>query len=527
MQGYAMRWSIALIGALLSSCGDDSNAADAGAPGRDAGARADARPSDAPSGSDAGSSDAGPSPCEPVAPDFCEAPAGSRCFYIDAAGSDDADGSAGAPWASFVNVNRSIYPSARGPRAVDLAPGDVVYVMSGVYSTIYHPGDDGGPDGGGSYLFHVRGIDGTPEAPIVVRAFPGHRPILDPASAGVGMLVSQSSHVRIDGMEIRNARERGIRIEESTGVVISRVVVHDTDGRREDNLAGLEVLGSTDVEVHHSVFYDNYDRRPSTQTENSRNVVLFSNSGRIAIHHSVFYQTNDPSSNDSGAGVGYKHSGRPGSTFELYANHFENLKFSAIHIGTHSAHIHHNTIVGNGLASSDMDGPTHQYDQVFEYNSFYGDAALFYMSPTLDWVEAGETISGNRFRRNVLHDTSEEHRQENRTIDLGTYASDELVTALAAGLVFEENCYFAASGAPSFGFGEAAGGYGALGGAYDLAGWREAWSYDLASIVANPEYMDAAGGDLRVASSSACAEYGAFTGGIEPVTRDFDPFACP
>lgn len=530
---------------LLASCGPAASSPDATATRVDGGRSDASAPAPDATAIDAetigidaetiGIDAASPPTCMPMPPDTCEATGGGRCYYLDPAAGDDetGDGSAGAPWRSFVHVNRSIYPSARTPRSVDLQPGDVVYLRSGVYSRIYHPGNDSGPEGGGSYLLHARGMNGEAGAPITFKAFPGHHPVLDPGGAGVAVLLLDSSHVRLEGIEVQNARDRGVLLEESQNIDLSRIVVHDTDGAEDDNIAGLEVLTSRDVTVQDSVFYDNYDRAAAaagTQSPNSCNVVLFSNRGTIAFRRSVFYQTRPREGQESGCGLKYKHaSPDPLSRFEISDSYFENHKYFAIGIGTAHAYVHHNVIVGAdvGIDSRDFGGPTHQNDQVLEYNSIYGGPGLS-VSPTLDWLEGPggpwPGLSGNRFRGNIVYDTSETHHLEQRTILLAIYDSDALVNALHDGLSIDENCYFATPASVSFGFGE--GPPGTLGGAYDLAEWRSTWAYDASSTIADPAFVDAARGDLSVPATSACFALGAHTEGHVPADRNLDPFPC-
>ena len=542
-------FALAFVLSLAAACGstddgapsessDTSTATSVGASGDDTSMPSTTAPSSTTdvaddSGTSAADSSTGdaPSDCpEPPVEPPCEAVGAGRCFYIDPIAGDDAgDGSAAAPWQTFVNIDSSIYygtyPPA--PQWVELHSGDVVYVREGTISQVFHPGDDSGPEGGGSYLVHLRGLDGS-GAPITLEAYPGERPVLEPGEAAIAIDVLQSNGIVIDGFEIRGAYGRGIRIVESQDVEVARVLVYDTDGTVADNLAGLEILASTDVEVHDSVFADNYDRaaaRAGEQTENSGNLVLFGNTGVIAIRRCAFYQSEGPDSQFSGFGVKYKHaSSAPDASFEITDSYFEGNSFG-IGIGTAHADVHHNVIVdsGVGITSQDFGGDTHQWDQRLSANTVVARIGL-HADPTLEWIDDENgpwpDLTENAVERNIVVDTTDMHSQDQRTVLFSPYIGDEEHDAYASGLVMDDNCYHRDGGAVSFGFAESES-YGITGGAFDLEGWRAAYGFDLASVEADPELTE-----LVPASDGPCALMGAFTDDHAPAIDFADPLAC-
>jgi hypothetical protein len=518
-----------------STAGDDGPSTDGPTAASDSGSTTDdvddtADATDTGSATDGSTGDAPPECEEPPVEPPCEAVGEGRCFYIDPTAGDDAgDGSFAAPWRTFVNVDSSIYYNLYPPppQWIELRSGDVLYVRDGTISQIFHPGDESGPEGGGSYLLYLRGVEGG-DAPITIKRYPGERPILEPSEQAQPILISLSSGIVIDGFEVRGGWERGIRLESVQDVEVAHVLVYDTDGTVADNVAGLEVLGSSDVEIRDSVFADNYDRAAAeagNQTENSGNLVLFSNSGAVAIRGCAFYQSEGPDSQFSGFGVKYKHaSPSPDGTFEISDGYFEGNTFG-IGIGTAHADVHHNVVVDGriGISSRDFGGPTHQWDQRMYANTIVARTGLD-VSPSLEWADAeggpwGD-VSENSFDGNIVVDTADEHSGEQRTIVFNPYMSDEEHDALAAGITMDENCYHWSSGAASFGFAEAEG-YGAAGGEFDLAGWRATYDFDLASIEADPELAD-----FVPSATSPCAEMGAFTDDHTPVVGFADPLAC-
>lgn len=310
--------------------------------------------------------------------------------------------------------------------------------------------------------------------------------------------------------------------------------MHDTDGTVADNVAGLEILSSTDVEVADSVFYDNFDRAAAAadaQTHNSCNLVLFSNAGDIVVRDSVFYQTGDRDGPSAGCGLKYKHASRDqDSTFELTRCYFENHKYFAIGIGTAHAYIHHNIINGApvALTSQDHGGPTHQNDQRFEYNTIY-DARALYVNPTLDWVDHdGGPWPGLEdivFGGNVVVDLTESYNSDRQMVNLNSYMSDDLYTALEPAISFEQNCYHNPNTELSFTFAGAEN-FGPLGGYYDLAGWQAEYGYDSLSLDVDPQLTDPENLDFTLAAQSPCEGLGAYEGGQEPVLDRDQVFRC-
>ncbi len=488
---------------------------------------------DARSNSDAST---GPDACpDPVPSDYCEAQGNGQCYYVDPANGDDANpGTWDHPWRTFINANNSIYTQYRPDTWVGLKPGDVLYLMGGVHDSIYHPGDDSGPDGGGSAIIYMRQIQGEQQAPIVIKGFPGTHPILDPGHQGRGIAIAQSSWVVIQGIEIQNAYNRGVRISECDHVSLSRLLIHDTDGTVGDNVAGLELLGSTNVEVAQSVLYDNYDRTAAaagSQTANSCNMVIF-RGGNITVHHSIFYQTHDRSGQESGCGLKYKHASTdPEATFEVFDCTFENLKYFAIGTGTGNSSIHHNIIYGAPVAliTKDFGGITHQFNQHFSYNTIV-DAMALSVSPSLDWIDdtngPWDDVRDIGYDHNIVMAPMENYTLERRTVLLNSYMSDELYLALKDEISFQTNCYFNPSQPVSFGFAGAGGNYGDLGGFYDLSEWQATYSYDMDSVEADPGIADPAGMDFSLAADSPCLGLGALEGGhAPPLDKDF-VFSC-
>src|SRR5690606_19757459 len=114
--------------------------------------------------------------------------------------------------------------------AVDLEPGDVVYLLGGTYADVYNYS-------GYEQVARFRNVNG-----LRLRAYPGENPVIEPASDADGIVIAQSEDVEISGIEIRGAWGSGLHISETENVRISHVHIHDTDGVDNDNIAGLYIV---------------------------------------------------------------------------------------------------------------------------------------------------------------------------------------------------------------------------------------------------------------------------------------------
>jgi hypothetical protein len=444
-----------------------------------------------------------------------------KSYYIDpVTGSDNNSGNPDAPWKSFKNVISYYQASYRPQGWVELGPGDCIYLKNGIYSETFHPGAwKKGPTGGGSFIAYFRGQKGERDNPIRLRAFPGHKPIIDPNGKGIGVSVFQSSHWEIEGIEVRNAYGRGTSLNESRDVTLHDAHIHDTDGVDNNNIAGLYIVDCCNVEIHDCTFNDNYDRicadTNGKATGNSTNVVIFGGmqGGNISIHDCLIYQSLPISHRLSGGGIKYKHASRvPGAYFRVFDNIFRNCKFFAFATGTANTHFHHNVIIGGGgIVSKDLGGVTHQVNQIFERNTLY-DTSAFMFNPTIRWrnKDFPDDPRNIVFRNNIIYDTISSYSRERGIVTIGTYMSDEIYDIVVTQMKFDENYYYNPNGAVRFNI--AAGfnykdGY-RKGDMYSLPEWQNTFKYDAGSLEADPLFVRPTNGDFRLRAESPVKQAG-------------------
>ncbi len=426
--------------------------------------------------------------CAPV----CEATGAGRCFYVSAGSGNDADsGAFDAPWATYLNVV-SYYSSADAPSsAVRLGPGDVVYFLDGTYDASYSYG-------GSSNALYFRNLHGASGTPITLRAYPGHRPVFSTGRTRVAITILQSSFFVLDGLAVRDARGRGIVVEETTDTDIARVDVTDVIGPSASNVAGIFVQSSERVVIRNSVLHDVVAEGTGGNVW-SHSVILFGGGGH-RLHHNEIYTTPPVIPPMNRGCVLYKHSATvAGSSFEVDHNVFRGCEGTGVGSGSFGTSVHHNLFLDSaGVSFRDFGGPTHNVDNVVSQNTFVRGSGLSY-NPTDAWAPIGMTT----FSGNIVIDNSA-YGLERGIVTIGTYSSDSLFgqTVTAGNLTFSRNCYFNPSDEPRFNLFAAAGTYGDLGAVYDFVGWQ-ALGYDVDSAVVDPRLDES-----YVPAAIACAMAG-------------------
>ncbi|MDD2941955.1 MAG: right-handed parallel beta-helix repeat-containing protein [bacterium] len=417
--------------------------------------------------------------CTPL----CEATGSGKCYYVSALTGDDSNpGTFNRPWKSFANFTHYHYTQTPPPTWIGVIPGDVVYVMSGLYSETVITED-------GKAVLYLRGINGTSNNTLRITSYPGQLPVIAPKANAQGIKILQTSGLTIEGMEISNSYFAGIIIQESSNIKLSRVHVKDTDGEDNYNMAGVHVGNVDQFELNHSIVHDNYDRTNAdtsgVKTENSANVVLFAG-GDAAIKNNIIFQTPVITSNKTGGCVKYKHASIvENALFNVTENVFYNCSMFAVGSGTSNTNIYNNLILNSsGVVLRDWGGTTHLSDIQIQNNTFVNSVALYQNS------EEGYSLVGPlKWSGNLVVD-NDSYFTDRGTLTISTYGTDEQYSRIILGHLFaiENNCYFNSSGYPIKWniFNMNGGDRGNLGGMLSLAEFQQI-GYEINSVITNPK----------------------------------------
>lgn len=372
--------------------------------------------------------------CAPL----CESTGTGRCFYISALSGDDTNnGSFTSPWRSLRNITHYHYTETPPTTWVPIKPGDVIYLMNGIYSDVF------ATDNTKASLF-FRGANGSSTNPITIQAYPGHSPIISPRINTQAVRIFQASWINLKGLEITNSYSSGISIQESHDVTLEQLHIQKTDGIDNDNIAGLYIGSVDNLTVHHSFIHDNFDRTNADtngqKTENSSNVVLFAGKN-ISLEYNVLFQTPDTSASKTGGCVKYKHAAITNdATFNINHNVFINCAIFGVGSGTQNTSIFGNIFYNsdNAVSFRDWGGPTHLSNMTVVNNTFINSNAL-----SLTANENYSLVGNLKWTNNVVVDSAP-YSQDRGVLSISPYGTDEQYARMIAGNLFtiNNNCYF-------------------------------------------------------------------------------------
>ena len=166
-------------------------------------------------------------------------------YHVAPSGDDTNDGSKDLPFKSVENALTVV------------APGDIIYLREGTHE-LTSPGSVG---------LLIRGVDGEPDNPIKLWAYPGEHPVFVPADPQVTIVGIQfsASYWHIRGLEVTGVEQRlnsdgsatfviGFNAKDSTGSIFEALDIHHNGG------IGFYLGGdSTDNLVLNSDFHHNAD----------------------------------------------------------------------------------------------------------------------------------------------------------------------------------------------------------------------------------------------------------------------------
>ena len=159
-------------------------------------------------------------------------------YYVARDGNDSSDGSEEHPWLTIQKA------------ADTVVAGDTVYIKEGVYTervVVQHSGSSG--------------------ESISYRAYPGHKSVIDAGGNGTAFSIVGKNYIKIDGLEIRNAGEWGVLIEDSVNIEVKNVRVSYSQWENIQIRGDSSQIVVENCEMSHSERYSGidiylYDGRP-------------------------------------------------------------------------------------------------------------------------------------------------------------------------------------------------------------------------------------------------------------------------
>ena len=413
-------------------------------------------------------------------------------YSIDPVNGDDANpGTLEQPFRTARNLS---YAIEGAPPTVQLQPGDVVYLRDGVHDwteLINEQPDSADFAGTGLLLVDVHG---SADAPIRITAYPGERPIVTAKEEGIEnnvIMLLQSSHVEISGLEVTDTFGNGIWIASSSDVELFNNHVHDIDGFTYNNIAGIYVTAGERIRIYQNLVHDNYDRQESTP--NSRNIVVFAGEGNdIEVFRNKVFNTPLASGQTTGSGIWVKHwSEIPGATFSIYDNIIRDVSFASVGGQSSGVNVYQNLIENSGpyliLGGSNTGVSELIHERVrIEANTFTGTDGIESFGLRDFNIPASDFI---QFRNNIVVTNKQSYHSEDGILRLELYGTDELYEAMMTpqNLGFSGNVYYNTPADPVWNVFSGNGDeFGQLGSSLTFAEWQSL-GIDTTSIVADPQ----------------------------------------
>ncbi len=295
-------------------------------------------------------------------------------------------------------------------------PGHVFYFMSGEYSEIYdmYLGD-------GKYakkaMFLPPYISGTEENPITFKADPGENPVFFARLPNT--LPGESDrkdgneiypvetydvhHLVFDGFEIRKTFGKGMVLRAYDSEV-KNCWIHDIDGLSINNLGGISVGPGSEVNIHHNLIHDNYDRVRLNLSGN----IYIGHAETVRVHDNIIYNT-EPTPcktqdcvSKGGWGIYSKYPPTNNDTeLEVYKNALWNCTWHSVFTQTPKSYIHHNLIMdstqmGTMSLANTIENNTIIRGLSFQYNTNQG----------YQWNEVYKETDKLYFRSNIVIDNT-------------------------------------------------------------------------------------------------------------------------
>jgi hypothetical protein len=399
-----------------------------------------------------------------------------RQFFIALSGDDNNPGTRERPWRTFLNINTP-----------QVGPGDVVYVRGGVYSEVHLRGTD--PDS--AAVLRLTGYNGVVKgdlsAPIVIRPYPGERPVLDPQFRGVGVVFEGDvRNVVLEGFTIRNGRGYGVwLVDNPSYITIRSNRVRDADGQKGNNIGGIVINGANHILIERNAVHGNYLH--SESNGNGANIFIFSGTNNITIRNNELY--------DSEHGVWYKHSGNGPATIEN--NYIHDCRLTGIYSASDNVTMRNNLLVRVTDAFNIHEEAGCRdctRNNVIEHNTV-AYSRFYRLNERVDRAGAVGTI----VRDNIFYSPGVDYGRFYTGVFIWAYGFDDDLLANTPKLQANNNLFYTSNFLVNY-FGATHPGR-MLGGIYTLAQFQSL-GFEQRSIFADPLFVDPSRGDYKLQPNS-------------------------
>ena len=197
------------------------------------------------------------------------------------------------------------------------------------------------------------------------------------------MTIHTSEYVRIRGFEFTGVGD-GLRIYNSSNILVANNWLHDIDGTDNHNLDPIQVSSSRGViDITENLFTNNFDRTNADtngrRTENSRNIGAYNNDDAVLhVHHNVFVNDTEVDAPLQGSGIITKH----GSDSYFNVDHNKFFQIAHASIGSNNARFraNHNLLLDSApIVVKNFGGRSYYNDILIRNNTqLNSDGALIY-----------------------------------------------------------------------------------------------------------------------------------------------------
>lgn len=451
---------------------------------------------------------------------LCEATGGGSCYYVDFQNGNDStgNGSYATPWKTLRCVG---YWESGAPGCnVDPAAGSVIYLLGASdYTDSYDPGASWDPV---TVLFNSS-RSGSTGSPVTLKRYPGVNIAIDtpgscPATTRKGIYLSNADYMVLEDLELEDGCGSAIVMDDSANNnQVLRSYIHDIDGDRTANVAGIYSVGSTGQIFKWNLIKDIADEDETSEYSNVQGIVIFNDDtgGDHTVSYNRIGYTADPddAGNIKGNGIKFKHGAAASSHSGnvVHKNIIWNVYNFGIRIYTGGIDVTNNLIVESGgdCMSHEEDSDSYLQDSTWEYNTLV-DCKLFKVFSDNDGsTYHADPVGPITFRYNVQKDSkSSVDDSGGRNLRIDFYGTDaQRLLMLASPLTIESNRYYNSAIATKWTV------YGANAGDGNNAGnagyttttlaTHQGQGFDLLSSVGDPSFDD----DYRC-TAAACEDWG-------------------